>query len=166
MRVRHTDGQSQEEGQPAEDEHAHHHTEGLGGFLFSGELEQFDGQRTPAGRRPAASALGGRTDVLDLLVPTVDPQGELAGVLLALLHHAGLQVLSGAFGNDINAEVHGQDDGQGDVKGPERREEGVEGFLGDETNRVILQNQQRFAQILTKILFLWRKHLRLLEHLR
>lgn len=115
-----TDGQSQEEGQPAENEHAHHHTEGLGRFLFPGELEQLDGQRTPAGRRPATPTLGGRAEVLDLLVPTVDPQGELVGVLLTLLHHAGLQVLGGAFRHDVNAEVHGQDDGQGDVKGPER----------------------------------------------
>lgn len=120
MTVRHTNGQSQEEGQPAEDEHAHYHTEGLGSFLFSGELEQFDGQCAPAGRGSAASALGRRADVSDLLVPAVDPQGELAGVLLTLPHHAGLQVLGGAFGNNINTEVHGQDDGQGDVKGPER----------------------------------------------
>lgn len=120
VRFRPTDGQSQEERQPAENEHADHHTQGLGGFLFSGELEKLDGQRTPTGRRPAASTLGGRAEVLDLLVPTMDPQGELVGVLLTLLHHAGLQVLGGALGHDVNTEVHGQDDGQGDVKGPER----------------------------------------------
>lgn len=82
---------------------------------------------------------------MDLLVPTMDPQGELVGVLLTLLHHAGLQVLGGALGHDINTEVHGQDDGQGDVKGPERREEGVERFLGDDANCVVLQNGHRLA---------------------
>lgn len=79
----------------------------------------------------------------------MDPQGELAGVLLPLLHHARLQVLGGAFGHDVNAEVHGQDDGQGDVKGPERGEEGVEGLLGDEAHRIVLQKPRTFAQILT-----------------
>lgn len=116
-----TDGQSQEEGQPAEDEHAHHHAQRLGSLLLSGELEQFDGQRAASGRRPAApSSFGGRAELLDLLVPAVDPQGELVGVLLALLHHAGLQVLGGTFGHDVDAAVHGQDDGQRDIEGAER----------------------------------------------
>ena len=73
-----------------------------------------------------------------LLVPAVDPQRQLVGVLLALLHHAGLQVLGGALGHDVDAAVHGQDDGQGDVEGAERGEEGVERLLGDLTLGVVL----------------------------
>lgn len=138
-----TDGQSQEERQPAEDEHAHHHAQRLRCLLLSGELQQFDGERAASGRGPAPSGLGGGAQLLDLLVPAVDPQGQLVGVLLTLLHHAGLQVLGGAFGHDVDAAVHGEDDRQRDVEGPERREEGVERFLGDETNRVVLQVTDR-----------------------
>lgn len=135
-----TDGQSQEERQPAEDEHAHHHAQRLGSFLLSGELEQLDGERAACGRGSAPSGLGGGAQLLDLLVPAVDPQGELVGVLHALLHHAGLQVLGGAFGHDVDSAVHGEDDGQRDVEGAERREEGVERFLRDETDGVVLQD--------------------------
>lgn len=78
---------------------------------------------------------------MGLLVPAVDPQGELIGVLLTLLHHAGLQVLGGAFGHDVDPAVHGQDDGQGDVEGAEGGEEGVEGLLGDLTLGVVLQEK-------------------------
>lgn len=114
-----TDGQSQEEGQPAEDEHTHHHTQRLGSFLLSGELKQFDGERTASARCPAPSGLGGGAELLYLLAPAVDPQGEFVGVFLALLHYAGLQVLGGAFGNYVDAEVHGQDDAQRYVERPE-----------------------------------------------
>lgn len=76
---------------------------------------------------------------MDLLVPTVDPQGELVGVLLAFLHHASLQVLGGTLGHDIDSAVHGQDDGQWDVEGAEGGEEGVERLLCDLTLGVVLQ---------------------------
>lgn len=72
----------------------------------------------------------------------MDPQSELVGVLLTLLHHASLQVLGGSFGHDVDATVHGEDDGKRDVEGAERREEGVEWLLCDETNCVILQDGQ------------------------
>lgn len=143
VKTERTDGQNQEERQPAQDEHSHHHAQRLGRFLLSGELEQFDGERAACRRGPAPSGLGGGAQLVDLLVLAVDPQGELVGVLLTLLHHAGLQVLGGAFGHDVDAAVHGEDDGQRDVEGAERREEGVERLLGDETDRVVLQDGRR-----------------------
>lgn len=79
----------------------------------------------------------------------MDPQGELIGVLLTLFHHAGLQVLGGAFGHDVDSAVHGQDDGQGDVEGAERRKEGIERFLRDETNRVILQDGRKSLSLVS-----------------
>lgn len=131
-----TYGKSQEERQPAEDEHADHHAQRLGSFLLPRELEQLDGEGAASSR---SSGLGGGAQLLDLLVPAVDPQGHFVGVLLTLLHHAGLQVLGGALRHDVDAEVHGEDDGQGDVEGAERREQGVERLLGDEANCVVLQ---------------------------
>lgn len=79
---------------------------------------------------------------MDLLVPAVDPQGELVGVLGAVLHHAGLQVAGGALGHHVDAAVHGQDDGQRDVEGAQGGEEGVEGLLCDQTHRVVLRDGQ------------------------
>lgn len=45
------------------------------------------------------------------------------------------------FVHDVDSAVHGQDDGQRDVEGTERREEGVERFLRDETDGVVLQDR-------------------------
>lgn len=41
--VKRADGQREEEGQPAEDEHPDHDPQRLGGLLLSAKLEQFDG---------------------------------------------------------------------------------------------------------------------------
>jgi len=41
-----TEGQGEEEGQPAEDEHPHHHAQSLRRLLLSGELHQFEAQST------------------------------------------------------------------------------------------------------------------------
>lgn len=75
---------------------------------------------------------------MDLLVPAMNPQGELIGVLGLVLHHAGLQVLGGAFGHHVHSAVHGEDDGQRNVEGTERGEESVERLLCDQTHRVVL----------------------------
>lgn len=132
-----TNGQSQEEGQPAEDEHAHHHTQRLGSFFLSGEPEQFGCQRAWA----TTSSLWGRAGVL--LVLAVDPQGELVGVLLTLLHHASLQILGGAFSHDVDPAIHGQNDGQRNVEGSQRWKQGVERFFCDEAHRVILEGSKK-----------------------
>lgn len=79
---------------------------------------------------------------MGLLVPAVDPQGELVGVLLTLPHDAGLQVLGGTFGHDVDTTVHGQDDGQRDVEGAQRGEERVEGLLSDLALTVVLQRDE------------------------
>lgn len=109
-----TNGQCHEEGQPAEDEHAHHHSQRLGSFLLSGEPEQFGCQRAWA----TTSSLRGRTGVL--LVFAVDPQGELVGVLLTLLHHTSFQIFGGAFSHNVDPAIHGQNDRKRDVEGSQR----------------------------------------------
>lgn len=132
-----TNGQSQEERQPAENEHAHHHSQSLGSFLLSGEPEQFGCQCTWA----TTSSLRDRTGVL--LVLAVDPQGELVGVLLTLLHHACFQIFGGTFSHNIDPAIHCQNDGKRDVEGSQRWKQGIERFLCDEAHRVILEGSKK-----------------------
>lgn len=114
-----TDGEHQEERQPAQHEAADHNAQGLGGFLLAWELEQPQGKMSAAAKGLVLWYSG---------VSSVYPEDHLLWIwLLCLL--ALPQALAFSVSNHINSTVHGQYDGQGEVEGAHCREDSVARLL-------------------------------------